>query len=60
VVRDRQAIEAHVEALRRQIANARQLLAATLEENAQLASARAERRGPLVPIGPGALDIDAL
>lgn len=60
VERERRAIESHVAALQRQVANARSLLADTLQENAKLATARAAERGVLVPMGSGSLDIDAL
>lgn len=60
VERDRRAIETHVAALQRQVANARNLLDQTLQENAQLAVSRSEKSGSLVPMGSGSIDIDAL
>ncbi|MEN0110455.1 MAG: hypothetical protein AAF805_06990 [Planctomycetota bacterium] len=58
--REREALDAHVAAVQRQLATARELLDATLAENARLATAKAAERGPLAPIGSGAIDIDAL
>ncbi|QDV72260.1 hypothetical protein [Botrimarina mediterranea] len=60
VERERQAINSHKAALLAQVDNARRLLDQTLEQNAQLASARLSERGSLTPIGPGELDVDAL
>lgn len=60
VKRDREALEAHVKRLQKQLANAKQLLSKTLKENAQLAKRRLVNSGPLVPFGSGAIDIDAL
>jgi hypothetical protein len=60
VERERQAIGKHKAALLAQVENARKLLDQTLEQNAQLASARLTERGALTPIGPGELDVDAL
>lgn len=60
VEREREVLDAHVAALESQLATARKLLRATLAENARLATAEAARIGPLAPIGPGAIDVDAL
>ncbi|MEO1496324.1 MAG: hypothetical protein AAFV43_04160 [Planctomycetota bacterium] len=60
VERDREAILAHVEKLTSQIDRAERLLQATLDENAEMAERLASTRPTLVPVGNGALDIDAL
>lgn len=60
VDRDREAIERHAAALQSQVERARRLLDETLRTNEQLASARLERRGRLVPFESGGIDIDAL
>ncbi|QDT67310.1 hypothetical protein MalM25_02070 [Planctomycetes bacterium MalM25] len=60
VDRDREAIERHAQALQSQVELATRLLDDTLRQNAQLASARLERRGRLVPFESGGVDIDAL
>ena len=60
VDRDREAIERHAAALQSQVERARRLLDETLRTNEQLASARLERRGRLVPYESGGIDIDAL
>lgn len=60
VERERRAIESHASTLLQQIENAKRLLDATLRENAQLAQVRANNHGVLVPMGSGALDVDAL
>jgi hypothetical protein len=60
VQRENRAIGKHKAALVAQVENARKLLDQTLQQNAQLAEARLSQRGELVPLGPGALDVDAL
>lgn len=60
VDRDRQAMERHAKALQGQVELARRLLDETLRQNAQLASARLEQRGRLMPFESGGVDIDAL
>lgn len=60
IQRENRAIGAHKSTLLAQVENARRLLDQTIEQNAQLASARAADRGVLIPLGSGALDVDAL
>lgn len=60
VERELAAIQKLVTQLQQQAQNAKQLLATTLQSNARLAAVKAERSGVLTPVGPGALDIDAL